>query len=181
MKRLLFLLFSANFCVLADSRYFEIDDVEIKQKGANSLAAKQEALRKSARAAFEKAISAEAKRLPAGSASDREIQDCVYDYSIEQEKISASFYVGRFSYRFLKDKIAAFLKSRGAVVGFEVEESKGEKVKLAVYREDFINRANELKKLKIAVEEFSNQRVVFKINKNRVPNFQELRIKYASL
>ena len=63
MKRLLFLLFALSFYVFADSEYFEIKDVEVKQEGKNSLVAKEEALRRAARLAFKEIIESEAKPL----------------------------------------------------------------------------------------------------------------------
>ncbi|MDR0968258.1 MAG: hypothetical protein LBL99_01315 [Holosporaceae bacterium] len=177
MKRLLFLLAAANFYAFADSSYFEVENVEVKRQSKNSLIAKEEAARQAARSAFGKLIEKETQSLQKLSFSDREIQDCVYDYSIDQEKISNTVYVGRFSYRFSKNKVATLLRSRGANVDFGEKQSG--KVKLAVYRKDFLRNADDLEKLKIAVEEFSNERVVFEIAKKRIPNFRKLRIKYA--
>jgi hypothetical protein len=178
MKRLLFLLFALSFYVFADSEYFEIKDVEVKQESKNSLVAKEEALRKAARLAFKEIIESEAKPLSVESVSDHKIQDCVYDYSIEQEKFSESFYIGRISYRFSKHRVASLLKSFGLDADFGKNENE-KFVRLAIHPKAFLYCANELKKLKVVVERFSNERVVFRIDKELIGDFRKLGVKYA--
>ncbi|MDR2646245.1 MAG: hypothetical protein LBC04_03685 [Holosporaceae bacterium] len=177
MKPLFFLLFTVNLCVFADSRYLESRNVKVKQEGRNSLEAKQAALRRANRLAFSKALNMELKTIE--SVSDGEIQDCIYDYSIEREKFSASVYIGEFFYRFYKSRISSLLKSHGIHMDFQNEENNI--VKLAVYWKDFIRRSNELNKLKVIVEKFSDKKVVFNINRKYIGDFRKLRMKYAQI
>ncbi|MDR0632020.1 MAG: hypothetical protein LBF54_02165 [Holosporaceae bacterium] len=181
MKRLSFLLFLLRLCVFADSQYFEVRDIEIKQKGKNSLAAKQVALDRAARLALKKMIEDELKGSFPESISNQQIQNCVYDYSIDQEKFSDSIYIGRISYRFLKNKISSLLKPHGINVSIQDDEGKANDVRLSVYLVDFLRRARELRKIKAAVEKFSDQKVVFRIKKKYIDDFRKLRIKYARL
>ena len=182
MKCILLLLMMIGFRVSADSGYFEIRDVEVKQKGSNSLIAKQKALLEANRFAFKKIIEDVSKGqclTMLKSISDQQIQSCIYDYSIDQEKFSELFYIGKISYRFSKNKILALLKSHGIHTDIQNEENKI--IKLAVYLSDFIHRANELNKLEVIVEKFSDTKVVFNINKRYINDFRKLCIKYARL
>jgi hypothetical protein len=171
-----------NFRIFADSEYFEVDDIEVKQSGRNSLIAKEEALRLTRRLALEKMVKSISKSTnpPAlASISDREIQNCIYEYSIDREKFSGSFYIGKISYRFFKNKVSSLLKSRGIHTEIQVVENRI--ARFAVYLKDFIRCANELNRLEVTVEKFSDTRIVFNINRKYVDNFRRLRIKYAQL
>ncbi|MDR1236590.1 MAG: hypothetical protein LBJ96_06330 [Holosporaceae bacterium] len=181
MKFFPFLLFALSFCVEASSKYFEIRDIEVKQSGKNSLIAKQKALSQAMLSAFRKVVKNNCGKeiSVADSISAQAIKNCIYDYSIDQEKSSDSVYIGKFSYRFLKKKVAALLLKHGIKIDFEDEERNV--VKLAVYLEDFLQHTKELYNLKIDVENFSDERVVFCINKNSLKDFRRLRIKYAQL
>jgi hypothetical protein len=53
----------------------------------------------------------DAGRLPA--LSDAEITDMVADYQVEQEKVSTVRYIGRLTFRFRADAIAAYLQRNG--------------------------------------------------------------------
>ncbi|MDR1982309.1 MAG: hypothetical protein LBQ08_00725 [Holosporaceae bacterium] len=180
MKRFLFLFIITHFCALADSRYFEIKDIEIKQKGNNSLIAKQNALHLAMSSAFQKMVKTELNEHVSSinSISNRQIQDCVYDYSIDQEKFSDSFYIGKFSYRFSKSKVASLLKSYGINIDLE---DKTRTVQLAIYLNDFILHEKKLRELKVVVEKFSNKKIIFHINREYINYFRKLRIKYARL
>jgi hypothetical protein len=182
MKLFLFLLLSAIcFYVNADSKYFEISGIEVKQSGSNSFVAKQKALSKAMLLAFEKIIETNLKKkaLSANSVSLQQIQNCLYDYSIDQEKFSDSVYICRISYRFLKKKVAFLLRSYGITIDFEDEEEKT--TKIAVYLEDFLKCAGKMRDMKVDVESFSEERVVFRINKKKLKDFYRLRIRYAQL
>jgi hypothetical protein len=164
-----------NFCVFADSLYLESKNVKVKQEGRNSLEAKQAALRRANRLAFSKVLNLELKAIE--SFSDGEIQNCIYDYSIEREKFSASVYIGEFFYRFSKSRVSSLLKSRGIRVDFQNEEDRV--VKLAVYLNDFISQSKRLNELNVIIEKFSDTKVVFSINRKYIGNFRKLGIKYA--
>jgi hypothetical protein len=181
MKRFLFLLFAVSFYINADSKYFEIPDIEVKQNGSNPWIAKQKALSKSMLSAFEKIIEAALKKKTqtAGSIPLQQIRSCLYDYSIDQEKFSDSVYIARISYRFLKKKVAFLLRSYGITINFEDEDEK--MTKLAVYLSDFVTHARKMHDMKVDVEKFSDERVVFRISKERLKDFYNLHIRYAQL
>jgi hypothetical protein len=180
MKHFLFLLLAAGFSVDASSRYFEVDDIEIKQIGKNSLIAKQRALSEAMLSAFKKALAEELRdKSVAVSIPPNKIRDCVYDYSIDQEKVSDSVYIGKFSYRFSKKKVASLLRSHG--ININIDDEEGKKVELAVYLDDFLQYAPKLRDMGASVYRFSDKRVVFCINKNRLTDFYRLRIRYAPL
>jgi len=178
MKHFLFLLPLIGSCAFADLRYFEIRDMEIKEEGKNSLAAKQKALIKTARSAFKKILDKD-KSAIVSSISDRQIQNCIYDYSIDQEKFSDSVYIGRISYRFSKKKVASLLSPLG--IKIELEEEPNNFIKLAIYMQDFMVNIKKLRELKIIVERFSSEKMIFRIEKNRVDQFRQLNVKYAQL
>jgi hypothetical protein len=156
-------------------------DIEIKQKGNNSLAAKQVALSRAVRLAFRKMIEDHLKGAFPESISNQQIQNCVYDYSIDQEKFSDLIYIGRISYRFFKNKVASLLEPYGIHVDIQEDERKEADIRLAIYLEDFLRCAKELREIKAAVEKFSDQKVVFSIKKKYVDDFRKLRIRYARL
>jgi hypothetical protein len=103
----------------------------------------------------------------------------LYDYSIDQEKFSDSVYIVRISYRFFKKKTALLLRSYGITIDFKDEEEKV--MKIAVYLEDFLKHAEKMHDMKVDVEKFSDERVIFRISKRRLKDFYKLRIRYAQL
>lgn len=179
MKYCLLLLLLAVSDVFA-GYYYEIREIETKQEGQNPLAAKQTALVKSARRAFDKLVSAEFNESTIDGVSDKQIQDCIYDYSIENEKYSDSFYIAKFSYRFSKKKVLALLKIYGIDSGAE-ETVLPNEIKIVIYTKDFIRYYEDLKELKIQVERFSGESTFIKIERNNIKKIRELRIKYAQL
>lgn len=181
MKYCLFLSIFLISAVMADSSFWEVGNVEIKQEGQNSFVAKQRALSKSARSAFLqlfeendelKSFSAYANRF-----SERQIQDCVYDYSIENEKSSDSFYIAEFSYRFSKDKIAERLKRLGANI--QTDENSSSCTKIAIYKKDYLNKFKRISKLHPKVLSFTEDKVVLEIRK--INDFKKLKIVYVRL
>jgi predicted XRE-type DNA-binding protein len=165
---------------LANSDYFEISDIEVKQKGNNSLIAKQNALHQAMNLAFQKMIKMELKEnfSSINSISNQQIQDCLYDYSIDQEKFSDFFYIGKFSYRFSKSKVISLLKRCGINIDLKDEIKT---VNLSVYLRDFILHEKKLREMKIIVKKFSHDRIVFSLNREYINHFRKLRIKYAPL
>ncbi|MDR2781735.1 MAG: hypothetical protein LBB21_04775 [Holosporaceae bacterium] len=181
MKRFLLLLLLTSFSVDASSKYLEIGDVEVKQAGSNSLVAKQEALSRAMLSAFRTLVETYTKERSSNveSISKHQVQNCVYDYSIDQEKFSDSVYIGKFSYRFYKRKVASLLQSYGIKIDFDYEEEKV--ARLAVYLDDFLRYSQEMRNLQVNVEKFSDEKVIFRINKDRINDFRKLRIRYAQL
>ncbi|MDR2724300.1 MAG: hypothetical protein LBB25_03820 [Holosporaceae bacterium] len=153
----------------------------MKAEGPNSLIAKQKALLRASSLAFEKLVNSLLQRgsFAEKSIPNQQIQNCICDYSIKQEKFSDSVYKGKISYRFLKNKTLSLLRSYGAHTDMPNEESKI--VKLIVYRKDFIHCTHELNKLKVMVEKFDDGKVIFSINARYIADFRRLHIKYAQL
>jgi hypothetical protein len=161
---------------------FEVKKIEVKQKDKNSFVAKQKALYVAARFAFRKLISKILKEdvKIAEKILQKQIQDCVYDYSIDQEKYSNSFYIAEFSYRFSKRKTANLLRDYGVNIDLQ-EESSLKTIKLIVYAKDFLKHANKLKNLNVSTELFSGEKVIFSIDERNIEKFREFGIKYAQL
>ena len=110
MIRLLVLFLFFSFSVFAD--YLEVSGVTVKMTAKNSLTAKQRAVTTSYHKAFGKLLTSyfpNAKSVQ-NKIPEKEIQDCVYDYSIDHEKFSGRVYIAQFSFRFDEDKVARILK-----------------------------------------------------------------------
>ncbi|MDR1561288.1 MAG: hypothetical protein LBS23_02955 [Holosporaceae bacterium] len=165
---------------MADSLYYEIKKIEIKQKDRNSLAAKQKVLLMAVRSAFKKLIAEKLNKDAeiAEKMSHQQIQDCIYDYSIENEKYSDSFYIAELTYRFSKKKVAKLLEYYGIDVDLEDADDQ-KRVKLAIYTGDFLKHATKLNNLDVSVELFSEKRAIFNIDESKIKDFRELGIKYA--
>ncbi|MCR5225295.1 MAG: hypothetical protein K6C34_04395 [Alphaproteobacteria bacterium] len=179
MKYCLFLSIFLISAVMADSSFWEVENVEIKQEGQNSVVAKQRALSKSASSAFLKLFTSEELKKFAGYAnkfSDKQIQDCVYDYSIEEEKSSDSFYIGEFSYRFSKNRVVALLKKFGANIS---AQKSSKVVKIAIYKKDYLDHSNLISKSGSKVLSFSSEKVILEIND--INKFKKFNITYVRL
>ncbi len=165
---------------MADSSFWEVGNVEIKQEGQNSFIAKQQALSKSARSAFLQLFKENDELKPfaicANRFSERQIQDCVYDYSIENEKSSDSFYIAEFSYRFSKSKINERLRKFGANVKTEKTSAV---TKIAIYKKDYLKRLKLLSKIGAKVVSFSSEKVVLEIHD--INRFKKLKFTYVQL
>ncbi|MDR0677113.1 MAG: hypothetical protein LBF57_00300 [Holosporaceae bacterium] len=174
MKYSLLLVFLINLSAVTASDYLVVENTEVKQADSNASKAKQKAMSLALRNAFNKVLPSEISAI-----SERQIQDCIYDYSIDREKFSDSVYIGRFSYKFKKKKVAALLKSYGIKMDFE--ETLSNNVRLAVYLKDYIENIQKLESFGIKVEKFSNEKIVFSMDKKFLADFQELHIKWALL
>lgn len=166
------------FSCLAESSNLKVCDVEIKQAGQNSLIAKQKALYKSARKAFNRVINRDFREFSsyAEYVSTQQIQNCIYDYSIKHEKFSNSFYIADFLYRFSANKIAEVLNRFGA----NIKTSSREKsVHVGVYRDDYVNNAEALQQIGAEVVKFSSVRVVLKVFD--LDQLKQLHINYVEL
>ncbi|MDR2681675.1 MAG: hypothetical protein LBB29_01345 [Holosporaceae bacterium] len=160
-----------------------IENIEVKKSDRNSLIAKQRALSAALRIAFSRLLSERLKvsggASVASSFSERQINDCVYDYSIDQEKYSESFYIGEFSYRFCKLRVAELFRERGIKCdSFDIPK-KVSVIKLVTYISDFVTNINRLKKFGCSVERFSGEKIIFTIRKNSISDFEKLGIRYA--
>lgn len=178
MRYSLFILLFIVFSCFAESSSLKVCDVEIKQAGENSLIAKQKALHNSVRTAFYRVISLDFKQFLsyARNVSTRQIQNCVYDYSIKNEKFSNSFYIGEFSYRFSADKIIEVLNQFGA----NIKNNRHARFAyVGIYREDYVNNIDMLQLIGAEVVRFSSVRVVLKVS--NITRFKNLRIDYVQL
>ena len=153
---LLFCLFSVS----AEVPCFEVNGVTEKATDRNSLVAKQKALSGSMSRAFNRLLDSyfpEAESLK-NKVPEEKIQDCIYDYSIDQEKFSGKAYIAKFSFRFLKDAVQKILRSHN-IAGHE--ERKSETLVVAIYTQDYLNNYDQLKECKVVV--FSPKRMVLEI------------------
>lgn len=170
------------FCeaIFAYSPYFEISDIEVKQTARDSLSAKQAALSISLRKAFAEMLATEFRdaKINLHGISEKRLQKCIFDYSIEYEKTSDSVYIGRFTYRFSKKEVVDFLRERGIKV--DAKKILAQDIKIAVWRNDFIKiklGANP----QVRVLEFDRDRVVFSTNEKILEKIKELGIRHAKL
>jgi hypothetical protein len=180
---LLFCIFTSDFS-FAEDGFFCVDNIEVKQNGENSLVAKQKALSIASRKAFFKLLGGEFGISDAKSLeiSESQINECLYDYSIEQEKHSERVYIAELSYRFNKKQTVQLLKKYGIDCSNVVTETENTKnVKIIVRMNDFVTNYGELKKLDYSIEQFSGEKVIFVINKDDVNNFKKIGIKYANV
>jgi hypothetical protein len=197
-------LWTAIVCILllcvvcrlyADDGCFSVRYVEVKQKANDAVSAKAKALAGAFRFAFQELLqdqlqmnARDAESISRAISPER-ISDCVYDYSVEHEKYSDSYYIAQLSCRFSKKNVAILLESQGVQTKKIVEENStadagsrrevGEPVSLIVYLDDFICHFQKLNKLGCKVAMFSPQMVAFVLNSDSLDEFRELGIKYA--
>ncbi|MDR1375429.1 MAG: hypothetical protein LBJ45_01275 [Holosporaceae bacterium] len=169
-------------CLAEGDLFWEIHKVKIKQSDENSFYAKQKALANALRSAFRKLV---VEKLNADSQiaekiSNAQIQECIYDYSIENEKYSDSFYIAELSYRFSREKVSLLLESRGVILNVP-KKNYSEKIKIVLRSRDFLQNIAMLRKLDFFVELFSGEKVVFSMDKKNIYAFRKLRIRYAQL
>ncbi|MDR0556213.1 MAG: hypothetical protein LBG20_04410 [Holosporaceae bacterium] len=175
--RFLFLFFLVIFNVGAS--FFEIRNVEVKEEGVNSLEAKNRALNVAIRHAFRRVVDEYFGVKIPPRVSIHQIQNCLYDYSIDQEKCSDRCYIASISHRFHRYKIMSLLRERGVNVVLEEEKTCTRNARLAVRLHDFLRHTKRLRDLEVTVENFSNRRVVFLLPNKYMNDFLKLRIKYA--
>jgi hypothetical protein len=185
LKYLLFLPLLAVWRCPADGAPcgLETRKTEIKQMDKNSLAAKQKALSTASREVFRKLVTEKLGRDPGifPKISDDQIQECIHDYSIENEKYSDSYYIAELSYRFSMEKISDLMKTFGLDLGYSRKSESSEVVKIAVYADDFLRQTAGLEELGATVKSFSSEMATFTINGKDLDGFRQLRIRYARL
>ncbi|MDR1551700.1 MAG: hypothetical protein LBS14_03420 [Holosporaceae bacterium] len=177
----LFVLFS--ICLYVEAESFVVEVVEVKECGKNSLEAKQTALSRAYVLAFRQAMAGWVGLTAARTGiSWRQAKNCLYDYSIDQEKSSDSCYIARVTCRFHRKKMAVELDRLGIsdVLRDEAEEDRS-CMKMAVYLNDFLKMERELKKLNILVVSFTNWRVIFSITRKNFEEFCRLQLRYAPI
>ncbi len=160
MKRFLVLPLFFSLGVSADASYLEVNGVTTRITDRNSLVAKQRALSNSTNRAFHRLLDSyfpEAVSLK-GKIREDKIQDCVYDYSVDQEKFSGKTYIAKFSFRFSKEAVQKILRSHN-ISSFE--EKKSEKSNVVVYTQDYLNHYKQLKEYKVVL--FSPKRLILEV------------------
>ena len=90
--------------------------------------------------------------------SEEKIQNCVYDYSIDQEKFSGRVYIAKFSFRFDRDKVVNVLREYN-IESAEYQKSKD--VNICVYTQDYLESYGQLRQYQVVL--FSGRRMVLKV------------------
>lgn len=181
------------------------DSIQIKQIGRNSLIAKEKALTIAARKAFssllsehkadliyEKEINGRAldgadhqkpeniQNSDTSILSDQEISNCIYDYSIENEKYSKSVYICEVRYRFDVGRVIFFLTKHGIECrSNEMDRDLG--IKVAVFTRDFIKNIRKLREKDWVIQKYSSEYVVIFIRNCTKKEFENLGLRYALL
>lgn len=114
MKKLAFASILTFFTAMGDG-YFSVTDVEVRVQAKNSFVAQQKAQNSAMLKAFSKVLQKEFSNLSVDISgfTDQEVSSCLCDYSIDKEKFSQTVFVGKFSFRFHRDRVALLLKKRG--------------------------------------------------------------------
>lgn len=158
--RFLVLLVFVSFSVFADDSYLEVSGVTVKMTAKDSLTAKQKAVSTSYYKAFGKMLASyfpDAKMIQS-KVSEEKIQNCVYDYSIDQEKFSGRVYIAKFSFRFDRDKVVNVLREYN-IESAEYQKSKD--VNICVYTQDYLESYGQLRQYQVVL--FSGRRMVLKV------------------
>lgn len=180
MKRFLVLLLFClfNFDVSAGVSCLEVNGVTVKVTDRNSLAAKQKALSNSINRAWNRMLDSyfpEAVSLK-NQLTEEKIQDCIYDYSVDQEKFSGKTYIAKFSFRFSKESVQKILRNHN-IVGYE--EKKSDANTVAIYTQDYVNNYEKFKDCKVVL--FSPKRMILEIPAESWPNLINLRLAFEKV
>lgn len=181
MKRLLVILLFVNSCLFANSNLVEINDIDVRQYGADLIAAKDAAINDAMRIAFSRLFEDDGElaefRQYQPQFSESHIQDCVFEYTVEHEKMSDSMYMATVSYKFSKEKIFNWLKKFGAVV--EQTDDALSSVSVVMRRHDYIDNYQAISQLDHSIDSFSSDRVVCVFNSEE--DLLEIDIPYVRL
>ncbi len=174
----LFVIFSLNsFC---SSKFININEITVKISDKNSLIAKQKALSNAQNLAFSKLIIVQYPEVNyvKDKISLNQIQECIYDYSIEEEKFTEKIYMAEFSFRFSKEKLKHLFKSYG-INSDEDEMSVIMNNSLVVYTKDFLNHFNLFQN--VSIKRFSARRMILQISKQQKDILKNNYIKFAEI
>lgn len=178
MKKFLVSLLFFSFFVFADDSYLEINGVTSKASSANSLAAKQSVFSNALNRAFGRMLSIyfpKARSLE-GEVQEKTIQDCLYDYSIDQEKFSGKTYIARFSFRFSKKTVQKLLRKHNLL---DQKEVRSESETIAIHTQDYLSKYDQLKEYKVVL--FSPKRIVLEIFKTDLKPFLDSGVAFAKI
>ena len=186
MKRLLFLL-SFLFLMVAESfgDYISIDDISEKVRWSDLVQAKQKAFDSALAKGFNELI---AERYPEALSLQnkvelKQIHDCVFDYSISNEKAAGNSYSASFSFRFDSQKVNQLFAQHGIKTKIEFEQKKDFVV--AIYRSDYPKCYNlfnsHSNKVDITVVRFSGKVVILKSSEDIRQILRENNIRFATV
>ncbi len=178
MKILFVSLLLFSFSVFAEDSYLEVNGITSKASSKNSLVAKQLVFSDSLSRAFGKMLHSyfpEVEFLPE-KIQEKDIQHCLYDYSIDQEKFSGKTYIAKFSFRFSKDAVVKILKRLNLV---ESENKKSDAETIAIYTQDYLNSYDQLKDYKVLL--FSPERMILEIPVSELKNFLGHKVAFAKI
>lgn len=163
MKNLAFVSFFASFSAMG-SGYFSVTDVEVRVQDKNSFIAQQEAQNSAMLKAFSDVINKEFSELEIKSTdfTEQEISSCLCDYSIDREKFSQTVFIGKFSFRFHRDRVVLLLKKHG----FNIQLDQYEKATASyvVLRSVFEMHPDLFWENNAKLEKFNSEKVVFSMS-----------------
>lgn len=178
MKKILVSLLVFSFCVFAEDSYLEINGVTSKASSANSLAAKQTVFSNALNRAFGRMLSTYFPKIRSfeDKVQEKNIQDCLYDYSVDQEKFSGKTYIARFSFRFSKKAVQKLLRKHN-LLDREAKTSESETV--VIYTQDYLGGYDQLKEYKVVM--FSPKRIVLEVPESDLKAFLNSKVTFAKI
>ncbi|MBE6446946.1 MAG: hypothetical protein E7015_00430 [Alphaproteobacteria bacterium] len=182
MKKSLFaLLFVFCFASNCSCEYDSVDEISEKIVDSDLIRAKQKALDAAKARGFQELIvlrypEAESVREKVNS---NQIQRCIFDYSISNEKMAGNSYSAKFSFRFDKKRVNTLLAEYGIKISDSSESPLSDYSLIAIYRADYPACQDIL--TSFTVVKFSGKRIVLKINKSQKSVLLKHRIRFASV
>ncbi|GHT97481.1 hypothetical protein FACS1894126_1610 [Alphaproteobacteria bacterium] len=154
--------------------------VSVKQNGKNSVEAKNIALARAARQAFEKMLKEyySLEKKAASSISDKKISECIADYSVENEKQSDSCYRAQLSYRFNKETVDDVLATCG-LISADKSRAASKEVTIVISMHDFMENADHFKTIKHKICKFSKEIVVMSTAAKHLDGIKAIGVVYA--
>ncbi|GHT93266.1 hypothetical protein FACS1894122_08230 [Alphaproteobacteria bacterium] len=154
--------------------------VSVKQSGKNSVEAKNIALVRAARLSFEKMLKEyySLEKKSASGISDKQISECISDYSMENEKQSDSYYIAKLSYRFSKEAVDDVLANRGLLSANRYRAALRE-ITIIVSMHDFMKNIEHFKNIKHKICRFSREIVVMKLAAKYLSSIKANGVVYA--
>jgi len=161
MKKIAFALLFVVSYVLGD--VLSVSDIDVRAEARDAYTAQQHAQQQAMVKAFIKMLDSEFAEysINPSKISTNEILSCVYDYSIDREKLSNKVFVGKFSFRFDKNKVVNLLKNHDVIIN---NESQLQQADYVVSRFNFIRHNALLKRHNAIITKFNNEKIVFKMN-----------------
>lgn len=177
MKKLLAISI-ALWANISFAHFYGVSGIEVRVHASNAVDGKEKAQSESIKLAFAQLISDHYNDfgVDVSQVLERDIWECVYDFSIEKEKYSSAIYIGRFVYRFDDNKVKNLI---GKVIGKQLDTKNSNLVCFVADLSDFVNYLSRLKEIKI--DKFQHDRVMFYISADKVEKLKSLNIKCTKL